>query len=256
MRDALMACAPGTVWLVAVGPLTNAALLFATFPEVAPHLKGVSIMGGAIGQGFAPPQVSLGPPYVDDEGKSHERCGNYTPFAEFNVWADPEAARSVFKVPGLQSKMVLTPLDVSHQVYTTKEKRALLLHGGGGGGGERGSTRLRTLFNELFVYVAGAYEGAWGLADGAPLHDPIAVAALLAGHPDPEVRIGFDDNGGERWGLDVVLSGLEEGRTVATKLEQGGKGVLIPRTLDVEKFWRTLEGCMATADEETGYVKL
>jgi hypothetical protein len=32
--------------------VTNIALLFATFPEVAEHIQGLSIMGGAIGEGF------------------------------------------------------------------------------------------------------------------------------------------------------------------------------------------------------------
>lgn len=249
MRNALMSCEPGTAWLVAVGPLTNAALLFATFPEVAAHLKGLSIMGGAIGHGFAP-EVYLGPPYIDEQGISHDRHGNYTPYAEFNVWADPEAARCVFMVPGLQSKTFLIPLDVSHQAYTTRRVRDTLLNG------KNGPTRLRKMFNELFIFVAGTYEGQWGMDDGAPLHDPLAVAMLLADHPNPEFRIDIDDRHGERWHLDVVLSGLEEGRTVATKLEHGEQGVCIPRTLDVDKFWRALEFCMATADKKTRYAKL
>ena len=38
MRDALMSCAPGTAWLVATGPLTNIALMFAVYPEVIAYL--------------------------------------------------------------------------------------------------------------------------------------------------------------------------------------------------------------------------
>jgi uridine nucleosidase len=249
MRDALMSCPPGSAWLVAVGPMTNVALLFATYPEVAGHLKGFSAMGGAIGHGFAP-HVSMGPPYIDESGKSHDRHGNYTPFAEFNIWADPEAARSVFMVPDLQKKTFLIPLDVSHQVYTTSKAREMLLTG------KHGPTRLRRMFNELFIFVASAYEKAWGMDDGAPLHDPLAVAILLADHPDPEYRIDFDDNDGERWHLDVVLAGLEEGRTVATKMEQGEPGVLIPRKLDVDKFWKSLGSCMSVAEKRTQYTKL
>ena len=249
MRDALMSCPPNSAWLVAVGPLTNVALLFAMYPEVATHVKGLSIMGGGIGNGFAP-HITIGPPYIDEGGKSHYRCGNYTPFAEFNIWADAESARSVFLIPVLKLKTFLIPLDVSHQAYTTKKVRNMLLHG------KQGPTRLRTMFNELLNYFTGTYENAWGMDEGAPLHDPLAVAILLADHPDPEFRIDFNDNNGERWDLDVVLSGLEEGRTVATKLEQGKSGVFIPRSLDMDKFWLTLEACMAKADEKTGYVKL
>jgi uridine nucleosidase len=52
MRDALMACAPGTAWLVTTGTLTNAALLFSVYPELTEHIAGLSIMGGAIGNCF------------------------------------------------------------------------------------------------------------------------------------------------------------------------------------------------------------
>ena len=249
MRDALLSCPPNTAWLVAVGPLTNVALLFAMYPEVAGHLKGLSIMGGGIGHGFAP-HVSMGPPYIDENGKSHDRHGNYTPFAEFNIWADCESARSVFLNPVLKSKTFLIPLDVSHQAYTTKKVRDMLLNG------KQGPTRLRTMYNELLIYFAGTYEDEWGMDEGPPLHDPLAVAVLLADHTDPDLRIEFNDNGGERWDLDVVLSGLQEGRTVATKLQKGTPGVMIPRSLDMDKFWNALESCMAKADEKTGHAKL
>lgn len=79
MRDALMAQAEGSPWLVATGALTNVALLFATFPEVVKHIKGLSIMGGAIGGGFSDAPIS----YVKGEG---ERIGNITRWAEFNIY--------------------------------------------------------------------------------------------------------------------------------------------------------------------------
>jgi uridine nucleosidase len=79
MRDALLAQPKGTPWVVATGTLTNVALLFATFPEVAEHIQGLSIMGGAIGDGFtAAPMSSL-------PGEK-SRIGNVTPWAEFNLY--------------------------------------------------------------------------------------------------------------------------------------------------------------------------
>ena len=56
--------------LVATGPLTNVGLLFATHADARPDR--IVLMGGAIGE------------------------GNRTPAAEFNIWADPEAAQRVF----------------------------------------------------------------------------------------------------------------------------------------------------------------
>jgi uridine nucleosidase len=79
MRDALMAQPKGTPWVIATGTLTNIALLFATFPEVAAHIKGLSIMGGGVGGGFANAPIS--------RLAGHEnRIGNITPSAEFNIY--------------------------------------------------------------------------------------------------------------------------------------------------------------------------
>lgn len=79
MRNALLAQPPSTAWLVATGTLTNIGLLFATFPEVAGHIKGLSIMGGAVGEGFTDVPMSRLP---GDES----RVGNTTPWAEFNIY--------------------------------------------------------------------------------------------------------------------------------------------------------------------------
>jgi len=69
--------APGEVTLVATGPLTNVAYAFELHTELPELLAGLVLMGGA---------YSLTP-----YGK-----GNRTPFAEFNIWQDPEAAHIVF----------------------------------------------------------------------------------------------------------------------------------------------------------------
>lgn len=79
MRHALMNEPEGEAWLVATGALTNVALLFATFPEVTGHIKGLSIMGGAVGGGFTDASVGA------TKGKAEE-FGNFTPWAEFNIY--------------------------------------------------------------------------------------------------------------------------------------------------------------------------
>jgi inosine-uridine nucleoside N-ribohydrolase len=76
-RDALLATQQHTAWVVATGALTNIALLFATFPEVGAWIKGLSIMGGVIGDGFT------NAPMGKVDGK--ERAGNWTNWAEFNI---------------------------------------------------------------------------------------------------------------------------------------------------------------------------
>ena len=79
---------PQPVTLVPTGPLTNVALLLARYPDVEAIIERVVLMGGAIGE------------------------GNVTPAAEFNIWADPEAARRVFS-SSLEVTMV--GLDVTHR---------------------------------------------------------------------------------------------------------------------------------------------
>lgn len=79
IRHALIEQPRGTAWLVATGTLTNVALLFATFPELVEHIRGLSIMGGAIGGGFT--DAPMG--HVKGEG---ERFGNWTRWAEFNIY--------------------------------------------------------------------------------------------------------------------------------------------------------------------------
>jgi inosine-uridine nucleoside N-ribohydrolase len=69
--------APGELTLLATGPLTNVAYAFEMHPDLPELLARLVLMGGA---------YDLTPC-----GK-----GNRTPFAEFNIWQDPEAAHIVF----------------------------------------------------------------------------------------------------------------------------------------------------------------
>jgi inosine-uridine nucleoside N-ribohydrolase len=69
--------APGQVTIVATGPLTNVAYAFELHPELPELLARLVLMGGAYGL----------TPYG---------VGNRTPYAEFNIWQDPEAADMVF----------------------------------------------------------------------------------------------------------------------------------------------------------------
>ncbi|MEI6857253.1 nucleoside hydrolase [Psychrilyobacter sp.] len=72
---------PQEVELIAVGPLTNVAAALIKYPELKTLLKGITIMGGSL-------------------------CGgNITPYAEFNIFVDPEAANIVFN-SGLEVKMI------------------------------------------------------------------------------------------------------------------------------------------------------
>ena len=249
MATALLKTKKGKAWIVATGALTNIAQCFTKYPELATHVKGLSLMGGALGDGFT--DAVLG--RVDHK----ERIGNWSIWAEFNILVDPEAADLLFSNPVLNKKIVMIPLDVSHQVLATKEVQALLL--GGKFGQEK--SMLRTMLVELLTFFAQTYADVFGITLGPPLHDPLAVAAVLDGLAGEEIPF-YDFEVGkrtrrERFEVKVVTdgthedaaSGAETGRTLAKLLPEGQEGVKIPRRLDTKRFWSVLEDCLGRADE-------
>jgi inosine-uridine nucleoside N-ribohydrolase len=125
--------------LVAVGPLTNVALMLALRPEARP--ERIVLMGGAIAE------------------------GNITPAAEFNIWADPEAAARVF-ASGIDVTMV--GLDVTHRALLTPAHADEL----------RGAGRAGRLVAELFDFYHGFHRRTYGLP-GSPIHDALALAQVL-----------------------------------------------------------------------------
>lgn len=154
MAAALRACAPGSAWVAATGACTNVAALFARHPELRAHVAGVSIMGGSVGGGFTPAVMGV----VDGA----QRVGNYTPWAEFNVLIDPEAAAAILADAVLAPKTTLVPLDLTHLVLATKDVQDMLLYGpeGEGEGGPRegrGKTDLRVMLVELLNFFAATY---------------------------------------------------------------------------------------------------
>ncbi|KOS16623.1 Uridine nucleosidase [Escovopsis weberi] len=265
MAKALRKQAPGTAWIVATGTVTNVAALFRQHPDLIAHIKGLSIMGGSIGGGFS--DAPLGK--VD--GK--ERIGNISPYAEFNILVDPEAAAEMFHNAEIARKMVMVPLDLSHQVLATEQVRELLLHGkrsegrdeiNGDRSSEEGKTWLRTMLVELLYFFAKTYSDVFGITEGPPLHDPLAVAAVLTGtvdeipfydwHQDRSAHPKHD----ERFDVTVITDGTfdeaklgekQTGRTIAEVVSIGGEGVRIPRGVDVHKFWHVIEECIQRADE-------
>ena len=128
------------VTLIALGPLTNVALLFALRPDAAEALQAVVFMGGAI------------------DG------GNMTPVAEFNLWVDPEAAARVL-TSGLEVTMV--GLDVTLRARVTEQEVDRL-----------GSGRVARFVRDLYTPFARAY-AEFSSGDGAPVHDALAVARAV-----------------------------------------------------------------------------
>lgn len=80
--------------VLAIGPLTNIALLLKMYPDSVQFIEELVIMGGAIGR------------------------GNYGVYTEFNSGFDPEATKIVFDSP---LKKVLIGLEIGHQALMNKE---------------------------------------------------------------------------------------------------------------------------------------
>jgi purine nucleosidase/pyrimidine-specific ribonucleoside hydrolase len=125
--------------LVATGPLTNVALLLARHPTARP--ERIVLMGGAIAE------------------------GNVTPAAEFNIWADPEAAARVFS-SGIDVTMV--GLDVTHQALVTSAHADEF----------RGAGRIGGVVAELLDFYGVFHREVYGF-DGSPVHDAVAVAHVI-----------------------------------------------------------------------------
>lgn len=246
MAAALFATAPGEAWVVATGALTNIALCFQKYEKLASHIKGVSIMGGAIGDGFT--DAVLG--RVDHKA----RIGNWSIWAEFNILVDPEAAAFIFSHEVLKKKAVLIPLDITHQVLATEAVQKMLRNGKDG---EQSST-LRTMLVELLTFFAATYDRVFGISEGPPLHDPLAVAVIMDGILGAEIPFYDFKEGGKRERFEVKIvtegshddaqQGSETGRTIARLLPEGEEGVKIPRGLDIKRFWDVVEDCLSRAD--------
>lgn len=132
--------------LVPVGPLSNIATALSVEPRLRDWIPELVIMGGA------------------------HHHGNVTPRAEFNIWADPEAARVVLD-SGVR-RITLVPLDATHRALVSLEDCARLRALGTPAG------EAAARFTER--RIAG-YDTTQPMArpHAAPVHDALAVAALV-----------------------------------------------------------------------------
>jgi purine nucleosidase len=158
----------GPLSIVAIGPLTNLAVLLERYPGVEHVVEHVVVMGGA----------------------SFE--GNVTPAAEFNVWADPEGARRVFAAAW---PLTIMPLDLTHQA-TLNDDDVTFLRGLGTEVGRRCADMLEPY---------AAFHDAWYGNRDVIMHDAMAVyelidpAAITKRGVRVSVEVGGDHSRGATW---------------------------------------------------------
>jgi len=190
------------VTLIAVGPLTNVAVALERHPELTGRLREIIVMGG-----------------------STER-GNRTPSAEFNIWADPEAADQVFTsgVP-----LTMLGLNLTHQALATPPivDRLLAL-----------DTEIARVVAGWITFFGSTYEELWGFA-GPPVHDVCAVALAI----DPtlirlvDAFVAIETAG--RWTRGATVVDLHG------RLRQA-PNARVALELDVERFWDLVIGAVDT----------
>jgi inosine-uridine nucleoside N-ribohydrolase len=128
--------------LVAVAPLSNIAAAIRREPAFVRAVSKLVIMGG--GWHF----------------------GNMTPFAEFNFWADPEAASSVFNA-GFKD-ILLVPLDATLQALVSEEDCAAL-----DGAGTDASAAVAAIIRQRLSLPVNPTPGS------TAIHDALAVATVI-----------------------------------------------------------------------------
>ena len=163
----------GDITLVPVGPLTNIAMAMRLEPEIRGKIREIVLMGGG-----------------------YQRT-NTTAAAEFNIWADPEAAQIVMD-SGCPIRII--PLDATHRACINADEskafRAL--------GTPVGKAVADCVDHRILAY---SHLQPMDRLDSAPIHDALAVCAVA--HPEIITksiftRVDIDISGGFADGQTIV----------------------------------------------------
>jgi purine nucleosidase len=135
----LRAAPDKSITLCPLGPFTNIALALRLAPDIAPKIRRIVLMGGAM------------------------NLGNMTPAAEYNVYVDPHAAAIVF---GAGIPIVMMGLNLTHQAICSHDEVARI--------GQLGTATGRAIHGMLTRPRAARLGTA-----GHPMHDPCVIAYVL-----------------------------------------------------------------------------
>jgi ribosylpyrimidine nucleosidase len=190
----------GDITLVPVGPLSNIGVAMRMEPRIIPKIKEIVLMGGAYG------------------------LGNLTPAAEFNFYADPEAAHVVFTsgVP-----IVMMGLDLTNQTACTMDIIERM---------EAVGNRAGKMFGDIMRFTFKTQNETYGLA-GGPVHDATCIGYLIdpTAYTLKETYTEID-----------IANGPSYGRSVCDFYEVMGNpyNSKVGITLDNIRFWDLVEECV------------
>lgn len=188
-------CQYEDVEIITLGPLTNIAKTMMYYPTIFEAAKSLVAMGGA----FDVP-------------------GNSSPVAEYNIWADPHAAKMVFK--GFSKPITCVGLDVTRKTLLTPNYMKFI---------ETAGNPIGTFINEALQFYL-EFHWQHNRVMGCEMHDPLAVAIALY------------ENIGKVYqaDVDVICEGDAIGQTIAHKNSQGN--ISIVYQVDRKKFLELLIG--------------
>ena len=178
---------PQKVTLATTGPLTNVAVAIVREPRILENIEQIVTMGGSM------------------------LLGNITPAAEYNFYADPEAAHILF-TSGKKIKVV--GIDVTHQALTTLEWIGSLEEMG-----TPATSAVAAMVQGIHEYDTKHFETA-----GGALHDPCVIAYLY----NPSLFKGKDVH------VEINTSyGINRGRSI---VDWWGKRNLTPNAHVFNEF--------------------
>jgi purine nucleosidase len=189
--------ARGEITLVATGPLTNVGLALSREPRLATWVRDFVIMGGSASR------------------------GNVNHAAEFNIWADPEAAAIVFRA-GWTVRMI--GLDVTLRAKATAAVQERM-------------RELGALGEQLLLPALAQYRDAADDSGEPPVHDVCAIVSIA----DPAV-----------FGYTPALVQVEttgtftSGMTVTDFTPSAGHNTRVAMEVDADRFWTTVLDAYAT----------
>ena len=132
--------------VIALGPMTNLARLIQKNPAAFAAIDELVSMGGAF--------------------KSH---GNCSPVAEYNYWADPDAAALVYETAAMQKRLIhMVGLDVTRQIVLTPDLISYL---------KRLDSKTGSFVEAITKFYLD-FHWEWEHMIGCVINDPLAVASF------------------------------------------------------------------------------
>ncbi|MFN8378743.1 MAG: nucleoside hydrolase [Anaerolineae bacterium] len=199
--DTLLA-SEGDITVVTTGPTTNLAMAMRMCPDILPKIHDIVLMGGCY------------------------QLGNMTPAAEFNIYADADAAHVIFTSG---RPIMMAGLDVTRKVLAVPSVMERM---------SKVQTKAGKLFVDLMTFFNMTQKQVFGW-EGGPLHDPVTIAYLI----DPTVLTLKD------MFTQIDIRGEQSyGRTNSDFFGILGKPAnsKVAIDIDVAKFWDIIEAGLRT----------